>query len=57
VQIRTHDGAVRTLSKVHHIPNMTHNLISLGTLKANVCRYLAMNGVLKAMKGAMVLMK
>jgi len=48
---------VRTLSKVRHIPNMTRNLISLGTIKANDCRYSAENGVLKVTKGAMVLMK
>jgi len=36
---------------------MTRNLISLGILEANGCRYSAENGVLKVMKGAMVLMK
>ena len=36
---------------------MTHNIISLGTLEANGCRYLVENGVLKVTKGAMVLMK
>jgi len=53
----THDGVIRALSKVHHIPDMTHNLISLGTLETNGCRYLAENGVLKVMRGAMVLSK
>jgi len=48
---------VRTLSKVRHIPNIARNLISLGTHEANGCRYSADNGVLKVMKGAMVLMK
>jgi len=50
IQTKTHDGVVRTLSKVRHIPNMTHNLISLGTLEANGCRYSAENGVLKVMR-------
>jgi len=49
VQIKTHDSIVRTLSKVNHIPDITHNLISLGTLEANVCRYSAGNGVLIVM--------
>jgi len=57
VPIKAHDDVVRTLSKVHHIPNMTHNLISLGTLEGNICRYSAENGVLKVMRDAMVLMK
>jgi len=56
-QIKTHDGIVRTLSKVHHILDMTHNLISLGTLEANGCRYSAKNGALKVMNGVMVLIK
>ena len=38
------------------ISDMTHNLICLGTLEANGCRYSAENGVLKVMKGTMVLM-
>jgi len=57
IQIETHDGVVRTLSKVRHIPDITRNFISLGTLEANGCRYSAENGVLKVTKGAMVLMK
>jgi len=57
VQIKIHDGVVRTLSKVRHIPDMTRNLIPLGTLEANGCRYSAENGVLKVIEEAMVLMK
>ena len=57
VQIKIHDGVVRTLSKVRYIPNMTRNLISFGTLEANGCRYLVENGFLKVMRGATVLMK
>jgi len=50
VHIKTHDGVVRTLFKVRHIPDMTHNLISLGTVESNGCRYLAENGILKVTK-------
>jgi len=57
MQIKPHDGVVRTLSKVRHIYDVTRNLISLGTLEANGCRYSAENGVLKVMKGTMGLMK
>jgi len=48
---------VRTLSNVHHIPNLKRNLISLGTLESNESKYLAEDGVLKISKGALVLMK
>ena len=32
VQIKMHDGIVRTLTDVRHIPDMIKNLISLSTL-------------------------
>jgi len=57
VQIKTHDRTIRTLSKVCHIPDMTRCLISLGTLETNGCRIFMENGVLKVIKGAMVIMK
>ena len=57
VQIKSHDGIVRTLTNVHHIPDLKCDLISLGTLKSNGCRYWAKVGVLKVSKGALVLMK
>jgi len=57
VQIKTDDGIVKTLSKVHHIPDMTCNLISLGTLETNGYRITMENGVLKVIQGAMVVMK
>jgi len=42
---------------VRHIPDMTHFLVSLGTLETNGCRIVMENGVLKVTKGAMVMMK
>ena len=32
VKVKIHDGAIRALSNVRHVPNLKHNLISLGTL-------------------------
>ena len=57
IQIKTHDGIIRTLTNVHHVPDLKRNLISLGTLESNGCRYAAEGGVLKVSKGALVLMK
>jgi len=57
VQIKTHDGIIRTLSKVCYIPDMTRCLISLGTLETNGCRIIMENDVLEVTKGAMVVMK
>jgi len=57
IQIKTHDGVVRTLTNVRHVLNLKRNLISLGTLESNGCKYFVEGGVLKVSKGALVLMK
>ncbi|KAK2970265.1 hypothetical protein RJ640_000824 [Escallonia rubra] len=36
-----HDGIVRTLTDVRHVPELRKNLISLGTLDSNDYRYRA----------------
>jgi hypothetical protein len=33
-QIKTHDGIIRTLTKVRYVPDLKPNLISLGTLES-----------------------
>lgn len=57
IRIKTHDGVIRTLTGVRHIPELKRNLISLGSLEAHGCKYSAEGGVLKISKGALVLMK
>ena len=57
IQIKTHDGVVRTLTNVRYIPDLKRNLISLGTLESLGCKYSAEGGVLKVSKGALILMK
>ena len=57
VRIRMADGIVRTLTDVRHVPDLKKNLISLGTLDANGCKFSAEGGVLKVSKGALVVMK
>ena len=57
IGILRHDGIVRTLSNVRQNPDLKHNLISLGTLETNGCKYSARGGVLKVYEGALVLMK
>ncbi|KAK3001855.1 hypothetical protein RJ639_020260 [Escallonia herrerae] len=56
-QIRMHDDIVRTLTDVRHVPELRKNLISLGTLDSNGCSYRAVGGVMRIMKGALVVMK
>lgn len=57
IKIKTHDGVVRTNTKVRHIPDLKGNLISLGTLESLGYRFSAEGGVLKVSRGALVLMK
>ena len=57
VKIKTHDGVVRTLSNVRHVPDLKRNLISLGTLESKGCKHSAEGGVLKVSKGSRILLK
>ena len=57
IRIRMHDGIVRTLSDVRHVPDLKKNLISLGTLDSNGCKFSAEGGVLRVSKGALIMMK
>ncbi|KAG6388780.1 hypothetical protein SASPL_150216 [Salvia splendens] len=51
------DCIIRTLTNVRHVPDLKRNLVSLGTLDAQGCRFSAEGGVLKITKGALVVMK
>lgn len=56
IKIKIHDGIIRTLAEVRHVPDLKKNLISSGTFDAKGCKY-ASGGVLKICKGFFVLMK
>ena len=47
----------RTLSDVKHVLDLRKNLISLGILDSNGYGYKSKGGVLKVIKGALVVMK
>ncbi|KAK2974549.1 hypothetical protein RJ640_007393 [Escallonia rubra] len=57
IQIRIHDGIVRTLTDVRHVLELRKNLILMSTLDSNGCSYQAEGGVMRTMKGALVVMK
>ena len=57
VRIKSHDGTVRTLSNVLHIPNIRKNLIYLGTLDAEGYKCNAEGEVLRVSKVALVVIK
>ncbi|OIT36636.1 hypothetical protein A4A49_57843, partial [Nicotiana attenuata] len=52
-----HDGVVRTLTDVRHVPDLKKNLISLGTLESLGCKYAGEGGIPKVSHGAFVIMK
>nr|GEY57743.1 retrovirus-related Pol polyprotein from transposon TNT 1-94 [Tanacetum cinerariifolium] len=45
IQVKMHDGVVRTITGVRHVPNLKRNLISFSTLEANGCKYSSEGGV------------
>ena len=57
IKIRMHDGIVRILSKVRHVPDLKKKLISLGTFDSNGYKFLTEGGVLRVNKGFRVVMK
>ncbi|GJX92940.1 retrovirus-related pol polyprotein from transposon TNT 1-94 [Tanacetum coccineum] len=57
IRINMHDGVVRTLTDVRHVPDLKKNLISLGVLDSKGFKYTNENGVLRDSKGALVVMK
>ncbi|GJX95918.1 retrovirus-related pol polyprotein from transposon TNT 1-94 [Tanacetum coccineum] len=57
IRIKMHDGVVRTLTDVRHVPDLKKNLISLGVLDSKGFKYTSENGVLRVSKGALVVMK
>ncbi|CAL9005295.1 unnamed protein product [Prunus brigantina] len=57
IKVKMHDGAIRTLGMVRHIPKLCKNLISLGTLDKNGYSFKANGGKLIISKGSLVIMK
>ncbi|KAL0286682.1 UNVERIFIED_CONTAM: Retrovirus-related Pol polyprotein from transposon TNT 1-94 [Sesamum angustifolium] len=59
VRIKMHDGTIRTLSDVRHIPDLKKNLISLGTLHKNdfISKTDEDRKTIRIVKGALTVMK
>lgn len=59
VKVKMHDGCIRVLSNVRHVPELKKNLVSLGYLERNGYGFSSHpgTGVLKICKGQMVVMK
>ena len=56
IKIKTHDGAIRTFPNVLYVPDLKHNLISLGTLELEGCKYSAGYVVLNVLEGTQIML-
>ncbi|GAV83405.1 gag_pre-integrs domain-containing protein [Cephalotus follicularis] len=50
------DGVIKTL-EAWHVLGLKKNLISLGVLDSHGCKFTGENGIIKVLKGALVIMK
>ncbi|XP_075110563.1 putative mitochondrial protein AtMg00300 [Nicotiana tabacum] len=57
VRVCYHDGVVRTITQVRHVPDLKKNLISLSTLDEQGYRYMSGAGTIKVTKGSLVMLK
>ena len=57
ISLKNHDGSTRVLTDVRYIPKLEKNLISLGTLESKGFTIIMINGILKVVSGALVVMK
>ncbi|KAK0602044.1 hypothetical protein LWI29_029846 [Acer saccharum] len=57
IKIKIHDGTIRTIQEVRHVKGLKKNLLSLGQLDDLGCKTQIENGILKIVRGALVVMK
>jgi hypothetical protein len=55
IKIKFHDGKIRRLTGVRYIPDLSKNLISLGSLKDKRCKFHIEGGVIRVSKGALTI--
>ena len=57
IPLKMHDGVVRVLKNVRHVPGLKRNLISLGTFEKDGYKFLAENGEIMVSKGNKTVLK
>ena len=57
IKMKMFDGAVRTIQGVRHVEGMKKNLLSLGQFDDLGCRMESERGIMKIVRGALVIMK
>ena len=57
IKLKMHDGTIRTIQEVRHVKGLKKNLLSLGQLDSSGCKTHIQDGIMKIVKGALVMMK
>ncbi|KAH9715183.1 hypothetical protein KPL71_020951 [Citrus sinensis] len=57
IKIKMFDGTIRTIGEVRHVNGLKKNLLSLGQMDSHGYKTHVENGIMKIVKGALVLMK
>ncbi|KAH9688940.1 Integrase catalytic domain-containing protein [Citrus sinensis] len=57
IKIKMFDGTIRTIEEIRHVNGLKKNLLSLGQMDSHGYKTYVENGIIKIVKGALVLMK
>jgi len=57
IYLKMHNGVVKTLTEVRYVPNLKKNLFSLGVLESSGYKIIMHGGVLRAIRGALVVLR
>ena len=57
IKLKMYDGTIRTIQEVRHVKGLKKNLLSLGQLDSDGCKIQVHDGVMKIVKGTLIVMK
>ncbi|KAJ6885640.1 hypothetical protein NC651_026314 [Populus alba x Populus x berolinensis] len=57
IKLKMYDGSIRTISGVRHVKDLKKNLLSVGQFDSLGCKIRTDNGIMKIVKGALVVLK
>jgi len=57
IKLKMYDGLIRTIIGVHHVKDLKKNLLSVGQFDSLGCKIRIENGIMKIIKGALVVLK
>jgi hypothetical protein len=57
IHLKMHNGVVKTLTEVRYVPDLKKNLFSLGVLESSGYKIIIHDGVLRAIRGALVILR